>query len=365
LKIVLAGDWHSNVHERPMADALRRLGHDVEPFAWHSYVSADGAALPGRLLRRAQNKYLLGPLLRRVNADLISMVAAAPPDLLFVYRGTHITADTLRTIRARAPRTRIVGYNNDDPFAPGQPSWPWRHFIAAIPEYDCVLAYRAHNLRDFRDAGAKATGLLLPWFVPGLHRPAALTDADRRQYAAEAVFIGHYEPDGRDRALEALAAAGVQVRLFGPGSGYPGHDWHGPLSRLPHLKALIPVHEVWDAEYARALSAARIALCFLSKRNRDCYTRRCFEIPATGTLLMSEYTPELASIFREGEEADYFRSTDELIEKTRWYLANPQARDAVARRGHDRVHRDGHDIDSRMRRVLQDVGVPARVEQTA
>jgi spore maturation protein CgeB len=346
-----------------MADALRRLGHDVEPFAWHRYVAAGNAGRPGGLLRRAQNKYLVGPLMRRINRDLLESMTVARPDLLFVYRGTHIMADTLRMIRARAPHTRLVGYNNDDPFAPDQPSWPWRHFLAAMPEYDCVLAYRPHNLRDFRDAGARATGLLLPWFVPDVHRPAALTEADRERYASEVVFIGHFEPDGRDAALAALVDAGVRLRLFGPGTGYPGHDWNGPLSRSPHLKSLMPIHEVWDADYGRALSASRIALCFLSKRNRDCYTRRCFEIPATGTLLMSEYTPELAAIFREGDEAEYFRSTDELVEKTRWYLANPEARDAVARRGYDRVRLDGHDIDSRMRRMLQDVGLPARVEQ--
>jgi spore maturation protein CgeB len=363
VNVVLAGDWHSNVHEAPMADALERLGHRVTRFAWHRYVSSGARGSPVALLRKAQNKYLVGPLIRRMNRELLDCVDRGRPDLLFVYRGTHVTRDTLEKIRVRNPRTLLVGYNNDDPFAPGQPSWPWRHFIAAVPVYDRVLAYRPANLGDLRAAGAKSTGLLLPWFVPSMHRPMTLTDDERRRYESDVVFVGHYEADGRLDALKALLSAGVRLRLFGPATGYRGHDWHGPLSRNTEMRSLMPVREVWDADYTRALAASRIALCFFSKRNRDRYTRRCFEIPATGTLLLSEYSTEMSSLFREGTEADFFRTTDELVDKVRYYLAHPAARDAVAARGLERVHRDGHDVDSRMRRMLHELeqsGAPIR-----
>ena len=340
-----------------MADALRRLGHDVQPFEWHRYVGVgpDAGLSAGGVLRRAQNKYLVGPLVRRINADLLAMVAAARPDLLFVYRGTHVTRGTLEAIRRATPGTRLVGYNNDDPFAPGQASWPWRHFIGAIPAYDRMLAYRAHNLQEYAARGARATGLLLPWFVPSVHRPMTLTEDECRRYTCDAVFVGHYEEDGRLEALDALVRAGIRVRVYGPPTGFPGHDWHGPLSRTPALGPLMPVHMIWDEDYARALSASRVGLCFLSKRNRDQYTRRCFEIPATGTLLMSEYSAELAGLYREGTDAEFFRTPGELVEKVRFYLDRPDARNAVASSGRERVHRNGHDVDSRMRTMLAEL----------
>ncbi len=340
-----------------MSDALRRLGHEVTRFAWHTYSDhrASGAAArsPASLLRRAQNKYLVGPILDRINHDLIELVAAEQSDLLFVYRGTHVLGASLRAIRSRSPRTLIVGYNNDDPFAPGQARWPWRHFLAAIPEYDCVLAYRPHNTRELEAAGARSTGLLLPWFVPAVHRRIELSAEERAAYSCDVVFIGHFEQDSRLPGLEALASAGIDFRVFGPGRGYRGHDWDAVLRRSRSLQHLAPVHEVWDDEYVKAICGARIALCFFSKRNRDVYTRRCFEIPATGTMMLSEYSPELAEMFREGVEADYFRSPAELADKARFYLRNEAARAAVAARGQQRTYAGGHDVDSRMRVMIE------------
>ena len=340
-----------------MAEALERLGHSVHPFAWHTYVT------PPSILRKAQNKYLVGPLLQRINADLLQLVARVQPDLLFVYRGTHILASTLRAVRLRSPRTLIVGYNNDDPFADGQPRWPWRHFVAAVPEYDRVLAYRRQNVAELERAGARSTGLLLPWFVPAVHSPVALAAPDRDLYECDVVFVGHYEDDGRLEALDALARAGVRLRVFGPGRGFRGHDWDGPLRSAHALKHLAPVTLVWGADYAKALCGARIALCFFSKRNRDVYTRRCFEIPATGTLLLSEYSPELASIFREGVDADFFRTPEELVRKARHYLDDAEARQRVARSGRERVWAGGHDVDARMRTMLQELPVPGLARQ--
>src|SRR3989442_10830396 len=286
-----------------MADALRRLGHSVTPFAWHTYIQPSnsesrwGLNFAAVAMRKGQNKYLIGPVLVRINNDLIDLVARERPALLFIYRGTHITAATLKTIREQSPGTMLVGYNNADPFAAGQPRWPWRHFVRAIPEYDRVLAYRRHNIAAFVGSGAKATGLLLPWFVPHIHRPVSLTADERRAYECDVVFVGHFEDDDRLPSLDALARRGVRVRVFGPGRGSHGPDWDKPLQAFDALRTLAPVRPVWGAEYTKALCGAKIALCFLSKRNRDGYTRRCFEGPATGTPLLSEHSPELATIF--------------------------------------------------------------------
>jgi spore maturation protein CgeB len=345
MKILVVGDGHSDVHETPVAEAFRKLGHSVEGFYWNHYFSASGRF--SRLLSRAQNKFVAGPLVRKINRDLIARVRRLQPDVLFVYRGTHVKASTLKTLKKVLPRCSILGYNNDDPFAPGHPPWLWRHFMKAVPAYDLVMAYRHHNVEDLRRAGARRVELLRSWFVPERHHPVELSEDEEQTYGSDVVFVGHYEPDDRVALLETIVRKGWRLRLFGP-----GYDWDPVIKTSPELADQSPVQLVWEEDYNRALCGAKIALCFLSKLNRDTYTRRCFEIPATGTLMLSEYSDDLAGMFREGEEADYFRNAEELMAKIDYYLTDETRRTSVAKAGLQRVHRDGHDVVSRMRQVL-------------
>ena len=349
MKILLAGDWHSNVHETAVADALAQLGHQVVSFAWHDYFANDDKKINKikYLLSRMQDKFVAGPALAALNRDFVALAHEARPDALIVYRGTHIRADSLREIKRTLPRCVLVGYNNDDPFGPGQPRRLWKHFLAGLPFYDLTLAYRHQNVHEYKAHGARRVELLRSWYVAEKNRPIALTEAEHDQYACDVVFVGHYEPDHRVACLEAIVQRGWKLRLFGP-----GYHWDPVIRNNPVLKHLTPVRLVWGDDYNRALAGARLALCFLSKLNRDTYTRRCFEIPAAGTVLLSEYTDDLASLYAPDKEAVYFRDKNELMQKIEHYLDDDARRKAVAGAGRHRVQADGHDVVSRMRQVL-------------
>lgn len=351
MKILVAGDWHSELHEEAVYRAFQALGHNVCRFSWYEYFVSSSSPLikaADTLLKKFQNKYTMGPLIWLINRDLIKAVDACRPDILFIYRGTHITRNTLQRINKDYPSTILIGYNNDDPFAEGHSYWLWRHFLSSIPEYDMTLAYRQHNLEDFRKAGAKRVHLLRSWFIPERNHSVILSAEDQRGYKCDVVFIGHYEPDGRLEMLEEIVRHGLQLRLYGP-----GYDWDPVIRQSSALRNQIPVQLVWGQNYNKALCGAKVALCFLSKLNRDTYTRRCFEIPATGTLMLSEYSDELAALYREGEEADFFRSKEDLVQKLRRYIQDDHLRESVAKRGYQRVIADGHDVVSRMKQVLE------------
>jgi len=73
LRILVAGDGHSELHERPVITALRELGHDARGFLWHDYFKP-AAGTFGRLLHpllRAQDKFVRGPAISQLNADLV------------------------------------------------------------------------------------------------------------------------------------------------------------------------------------------------------------------------------------------------------------------------------------------------------
>ena len=231
--------------------------------------------------------------------------------------------------------------------ADGHAPWLWRHFLESVPKYDLMFAYRHHNIDDFKSIGATRVELLRSWYIKELNHSVRLSEIDKERYGCDVVFIGHYENDGRLEYLEEVVKAGYKLRLYGP-----GYEWNSKLKNSLILKHLIPVSLVWNQDYNKALCGAKIALCFYSKLNRDTYTRRCFEIPAAGTLLLSEYSDDLASLYRVGEEFDMFKTKYEMINKITLYLSNEELRGRVAATGNHRVKIDGHDIVSRMGKVL-------------
>lgn len=348
MKILVAGDWHSDLHEEPVYRAFQKLGHEVRCFAWHEYFRiCSGRRMPNifdTVNCKFQNKYMMGPRIAKLNRDLIAKVQEYKPHVLFIYRGTHIAPAALRVIKNTNPETILVGYNNDDPFSKAYPWWKWRHFLKSVPEYDLVLAFRQHNLNNFRDAGARRVELLRSWFVPETNHPVILSPEDRARFECDVVFVGHYEDDERIVFLDEIVKQGFNLRIFGP-------DYPKKLL-ASHLQKYEPIKPIWGDDYNKALCGAKVALCFLSKLNRDTYTQRCFEIPATRTMMLSVYTDDLASLFREGEDADFFRSSDELISKLRRYLQDDDLRNAVSEAGYRRVYTDKHDVVSRMRQVL-------------
>lgn len=350
MKILVVGDWHSELHEQAVFNAFKILGHEVSKFAWHDYFRSSNRL--DTLCKKLQNRLIVGPVVWKLNQDLIDTAVEFSPDLIFVYRGTHITAGTLKKIKQLIPDSTLVGYNNDDPFAKGHPYSLWRHFFKAVPVYDLMFAYRHHNLDDLLRIGAKRVELLRSWYIPEFHKKMTPSKRDELKYGCDCIFVGHFEEDGRDACIEELINSGVNVKIFGPYSGLGKSGWDTPVARSVILQRVLPIEYLSGDSYVTAINCAPIALCFLSKLNKDTYTRRCFEIPAIGAALFSEYTEDLASLFKDGEEAVFFRSKEELLEKVLYFLEHKDQLDEIRKRGMARVKHDGHDIYSRLNAVI-------------
>ncbi|MFH1118143.1 MAG: glycosyltransferase [Pseudomonadota bacterium] len=250
----------------------------------------------------------------------------------------------------------MVCYQHDDPWGPlYKGTWRrrrfWKYYIAGIPHFDLhFLKKRPLDYDEIVRCGAKRVERVWLYFVPSLHRPVKLNEEELESYACDVVFVGHYEPDGRWECLRALVKAGLRVRLFGG-----GNTWNRRISGdlTPYFGSIRPA---MGDDYAKALCGARMCLCFLSRLNRDTFTRRCFEIPACGRLLLCERTPDLQALFKEDEEAVFFSSKDELVEKALWLHEHPDDAQIIARAGSRRVHEDGHSVDDRMREFLKIIG---------
>lgn len=345
MKILVCGDWHADLHEEVVCSSFLELNHQVFKFKWSNYFSQEGNFF-SKFIKRLQNKIIFGPLVYKLNSDFCKTVIKNKPDIIFIYRGTHILPKSLIYIKKLYPNSILIGYNNDDPFSKKHSIFLWRLFKQTVKYYDIFFAYREHNIKEYLAVGAKNVYLLRSWFQKSRNYPIYNNSPNYSSiFKYDVTFIGHYENDGRIHYLEEIVLKGFKLKIFGPG-------WNDVILKSPVLKDLYPVSFIWGKDYNNALCYSKIALCFLSKLNRDTYTRRCFEIPASGTFMLSEFSSDLSNLFVEGLEVEFFRNKLELVSKIKFYLEHESERKMIAEAGYHKVIQEGHDAISRMRYVL-------------
>lgn len=326
-------------YEAAWVRALDELGVDVRFFETHKLT------LPW-VLGRVERRILAGPGVARIRHSLLRKVKETRPEVTLLYQGHYFDRAFIQQLRNY---TFVVGYHNDDPFGERRGMLRYRHFLTALPAYDGFHFYRQCNVEEATSYGVDHVAELKAYYLPWIDYPIELADHDEDRWACDLVFIGHAEPDLRGDCLSRAALAGAHVKIYGN-----KRRWNPVLPPLPVPK--LELNEgVKDEAYRRALCGAKIASCFFSKWNRDQYTRRVFEIPACGVFLLAERTAVMQELFKEGKEAEFFSSSEEFVDKVKFYLANEELRRRVAAAGRTRVVADGHDIHSRMRRWLADI----------
>ncbi len=134
----------------------------------------------------------------------------------------------------------------------------------------------------------------------------------------DVVFIGK-NFGNRQMYVDYLKSNGVNVTVLGMG-------WEaGRASQMQMIEMF---------------GQAKIVLNFSSSSQRPEFMfikGRIFEIPATGSFLLTEVCKNLNEFFKIGEELDVFSTKEELLEKVIYYLDNEELREEIANNGKKKV----------------------------
>ena len=307
-------------------------------------ASPAGVARERRLWERVRRK-LLGPRdWTGANRQIRDWVRRSRFDALWIDRGLQITAATLHAVKLAQPECRIIGYSPDDMYARHNQS---PNFRRHLPLCDIFFTTKSYGVAELKALGCPDVGFLDNAFDPYTHRPLPVSAEERQRYGGPVGFVGTWEP-ARAHAMYQLAQAGIPVRIW-------GNMWERCRTRHPNLT--IEGRALYGDDYARALNAFDINLCFLRKQNRDLQTTRSVEIPACGAFMLAERTAEHEALFAAGSEAEFFDSDDELLAKVRHYLAHPAQRRRIAAAGRERCLRDGYRYQDRLAAMLDRAGI--------
>jgi spore maturation protein CgeB len=336
LKILIVGSCKYKIYEKAIGNGLKNLDNKVEYFCWKNFFD-------NSFFSKLQNKFLVGTILEKINKSLINKIKEIKPDLVFIYRGTHIYPKTIKKIKQYG--CKVFGYNNDDPFSNKYRLIDfrlWSLYKKSILYYDWIFSYRKKNIDDYKNLGYNNISLLRSYYI----KEDNYYISNIKKFF-DIIFIGHWENDKRDEVIKYLIDNNINIKLFGT-------EWEKSKYYDFFIEKMGKIFPIYEKDYNLTINKAKVALVFLSKLNNDSYTRRCFEIPATKTMMLSEYTDDLANnLFEENKEVVYFRNKEELLEKIKFYLQDENLIKEIGQNGYKRLIKDGHEVTNRCKKILK------------
>jgi spore maturation protein CgeB len=163
-------------------------------------------------------------------------------------------------------------------------------------------------------------------------------------------FVGQKHgqmPNGRfyrAEIIDAIMSAGIKIDLFG--NYWDGYEnWHGYLK---DFHAMI-----------QAFDQSKICLNLSNPWHHGTMPQikgRHFEISQNGGFQVCTPADDLDSYFIDGEEIVIAHSTDELIDKLRYFLEYDEEREIIAHAGRERMLKE-HQWYHRFEHIFKEVGM--------
>lgn len=357
MKILFLGEIGVGQTSKMRMRALERHGHEVvgvntiEPWTRAPWLS-----------RQIQRRVGRGKIIDEINDAVLDAAHEFRPELVWAEKQEFLTAEILESIRSYG--ARLVHFTPDPYF-----SLSWKQtptMDEALTSFDVLVYCKSYEKKNYQALGKQLIYMPLG-YCDEVHRPL-LDDDDK--WSCMFGFLGGWEPR-RETLLKTLAKSGDELKIWGGAWDFIRDGrWNlrrylilrqlagkerFKIKRDPTLSACLQGDEVYGDDYARALSGAKIGLGFLRVVCPDQHTTRTFEIPACGSMLLADRSDEHLEFFTEGEEADFFSSEAELMDKANFYSKNEVARNRIALAGHERCKRSGYAYVHRMAHAVAQI----------
>jgi spore maturation protein CgeB len=345
--------FRSNLWRANLRDSLVKLGHEIVDFRFDlesTFQNLDPSD-PCQAAFIQQNQ-------PRLSQALLMQVQEAhserPIDLLFTYfYNACVEASAIRQIGSVGIVTVNWFCNASHQF----------HLVSEIaPAYSFCLVPEKPRLDDYRRIGAN------PIYCQEAANPdiyCPYPEAERYDVG----FVGQAYGE-RPGLIQWLAEHHVDARVWGSG-------WEYFRKRRPsfnparwgksHVSARIPSRLIGgvlsDEEVVRTFNRTKInlgfAACWTDSRSNQRITQvrlRDFEVPMSGAFYLTEYQDELAEFFEVDSEIVCYRDKEELLDKLRFYLRNPDLRAKIRQAGRQRCLRD-HTWEKRFENSFTQMGI--------
>lgn len=249
-------------------------------------------------------RYKIGPLIKKINDYIISLTGTNY-DLIWVDKAIFITSFTTQYLKSRTKL--LLHYTPDPAFLYHKSS----HFIQSIPFYDFAVTTKTYELQYYQNKlPLRNIILTTQGYDPLIHHSYHNFESKKGVN-----FIGHFTSDRRS-IIQNIIDNGINLTLG-------GIHWES-LARKNKAKSNLSYigPGVFSSEYAKSISASLFGLGLLSKIVPELHTTRTFEIPACGSLLVTENNSEINNYFDESDVL-YFNNPKEIPQLIIKYQSEP------------------------------------------
>lgn len=321
---------------RYCVSALRELGHLVEVFEAPEFY-ASFQALKGLKVTSDRLQYLENSYLQVLSQAILAKTETFEPDLVLAMAQAPLSIQALKRLKRDGVATAMWFVEDYRLFTYWQAFAPHYDFFAVIQKGDF--------LTQLQQVGMENT-LYLPLAAqPDVHKRLELSSAERRKFGSAVSFMGAGYPNRRMAFRELVR---FDFKLWGT-------DWDGDAILAPYVQ--MAGARVSSEDCVRIFNATTVNINLHSSMQAkelvsggDFVNPRTFEVAACGAFQLVDRRGLMAELFEEGELA-IFDSMEELAPRIEHYLATPEERIAIAKRGQARVLAD-HTYAARMRTLL-------------
>ena len=324
MKILVAvpGNLHTVRMNRFVPAALAELGHEVRVLDY-------SPSLTEKLRRKLTGAEAAQVVERR----LLAAVADQRPELFLALYGINVSARVLEELGVRGA-LRVNWWLND-PFQ-------WQRAVPILARYDIAFTNAKYSVRSYAAAGLRHVHFLPSACDASLHRPLEGVPA---QWPLS--FAGDWSPL-RERLVELLVRAGIEVRVFGP--------WRRKLARGSPLRQRLEHGFFTPERMVEIFAGSQATLNIHTWRERYDYglNPRVFEAGACGTPQLVDHKRELDELFTPAERAAMlvYRDDDELVRLARTIPARAAELRAAARAAAPSFQRE-HSYRARVAELLR------------
>ncbi|MCS0674054.1 glycosyltransferase [Cytobacillus firmus] len=275
-------------------------------------------------------------------SSLQEIVHLFKPDLAFTLTGLRIPLAMLVWLKQQGIKTAV--WLTEDPYYIDQTS-------DLIEYFDFVFTIDSAALEYYHKKGHKQVYHMPLAANPNIFRPMQVED----NYLSDICLVGYPYPDRVKFVQLLLQYTAFKVLLVG--------EWRSFARKFRRYQNII-IHEGWVAPSiaAKYYNGAKIILNThrppnqMHNKNKKgisgkSINNRTFEVASCAAFQLIDYKEDLPKHFSENEEIISFRSMEELLEKTNYYMKADKERKAIALKARERVLKE-HTYQQRLEKMI-------------